>query len=137
MLPNGFPPPGGNTPVPSAPIPRPGAPGTSPPARPWRAGPGPPARPSAPGAPAPRPRPRAGHSGHGPISHTPDRSGFPSAVRGVGASRLILPSGVLGTFLSENFGHWARSDGESPSAAVTTAVATISLAKGFILACPC
>ena len=29
--------------------------------------------------------------------HMPDKSGFPSAVRGAGASRFGLPSGVCGT----------------------------------------
>ena len=29
--------------------------------------------------------------------HMPDKSGFPSAVRGAGADRLGLPSGVRGT----------------------------------------
>src|SRR6185503_11506764 len=42
-------------------------------------------------APLPRPPPVA----HG-FAQTPDRSGLPSAVLGVGASRFGLPSGVLG-----------------------------------------
>src|SRR6516225_3930348 len=37
-------------------------------------------------------------SGHGAVSHTPDKSGFPSGVRGAGAFRLTLPSADLGTF---------------------------------------
>src|SRR5262249_3486968 len=40
-------------------------------------------------------------------SHMPDRSGFPSAVRGVGAGRFGLPSRVRGTPGSRGFAHWA------------------------------
>src|SRR2546428_11027587 len=40
-------------------------------------------------------------------SHMPDRSGFPSAVRGVGAVRFGLPSRVRGTLGSRGFAHWA------------------------------
>src|SRR5262245_40982346 len=40
-------------------------------------------------------------------SHIPDRSGFPSAVRGVGAVRFGLPSRVRGTLGSRGFAHWA------------------------------
>src|SRR4029453_385518 len=34
---------------------------------------------------------------HGAVSHTPDRSGLPSAVRGAGAFRSGFPSAVFGT----------------------------------------
>ena len=40
-------------------------------------------------------------------SHMPDRSGFPSAVRGVGAVRLGLPSSERGTLGFRGFAHWA------------------------------
>src|SRR5437763_2234675 len=40
-------------------------------------------------------------------SHIPDRSGFPSAVRGAGAVRFGLPSSVRGTLGSRGFAHWA------------------------------
>src|SRR5262249_60128740 len=42
-------------------------------------------------------------------SHMPDRSGFPSAVRGVGAVRFGLPSGVRGTLGSRGFAHWPNA----------------------------
>ena len=66
------------------------------------------------GAAAP-PRPRAGQSTHGTDSQTPDRSGFPSAVRGVGASRFTWPSAVFGTFGMACFGHCASTVGDSAS----------------------
>src|SRR6266850_7510456 len=43
------------------------------------------------GAAAPLPRPAVAHG----FAQTPDRSGLPSAVLGVGASRFGLPSDVL------------------------------------------
>src|SRR6266850_8257476 len=46
-----------------------------------------------------------------PVSHIPEKSGLPSAVRGVGAVRLGFPSGVRGTPAVGYFNHWAeRSD---------------------------
>src|SRR5580698_9354830 len=41
--------------------------------------------------------------------HMPDRSGFPSAVRGAGAARLGFPSAVCGTFGVAYPSHWAES----------------------------
>ena len=40
---------------------------------------------------------------------TPDKSGLPSASRGAGADRLILPSGVRGTVERGRFCHCADS----------------------------
>src|SRR5262245_1002747 len=39
----------------------------------------------------------------------PDKSGFPSGVRGAGADRLALPSGVRGTLALGCAGHCAES----------------------------
>src|SRR5215469_386446 len=53
-----------------------------------------------------RPRPPPG----GPLLaciHSPERSGFPSAVRGVGASPRTLPLASRGTFGSGTAGHCA------------------------------
>src|SRR4029450_4390126 len=41
--------------------------------------------------------------------HTPDRSGLPSAVRGVGAARLGLPSDVRGVPGGTKFNHCASA----------------------------
>src|SRR5215470_16617222 len=48
-------------------------------------------------------------SGQGAVSHTPDKSGLPSAVRGAGAFKSTLPSDVFGTPGAENAGHCAWS----------------------------
>src|ERR1041385_8832265 len=53
--------------------------------------------------------------------HTPDRSGLPSGRRGAGAERLILPSGVRGTFERGTFCHCADTD--TPAA---TTIGTIA-----------
>src|SRR5258706_1553545 len=85
-FPNGLPRPGVGAPLPRlAFAPAPVAPPAAPP-------------------PAPRPRPAAGglrpsmtggtHPRHGAVSHTPDRSGFPSAGSGARALRTYFPSGV-------------------------------------------
>jgi len=39
-------------------------------------------------------------------SHIPEKSGLPSAVRGVGAPRFGNPLGVLGTPAVGYFSHW-------------------------------
>ena len=41
--------------------------------------------------------------------HIPEKSGFPSAVRGTGAERLGFPSGVRGTPAVAYPSHWAES----------------------------
>src|SRR6185295_585582 len=46
------------------------------------------------------------------FSQTPDRSGFPSVVLGVGASSFTFPSGVRGAPAAGYKGHCADSDGE-------------------------
>src|SRR5205823_14215247 len=56
------------------------------------------------------------HSGHGAVSHTPERSGLPSAVRGAGAFRSTLPSAVFG--MAGEFG----KDGHCANAVVAAAV---------------
>ena len=57
------------------------------------------------------------------FSQMPERSGFPSRVRGVGPRRLGLPSAVFGTFGVGNDGHCADSDGASTFAATRTITA--------------
>src|SRR4029077_15024902 len=48
-------------------------------------------------------------SGHGAVSHTPERSGLPSASRGAGALRSTLPSAVFGMLgVLGNDGHCAN-----------------------------
>src|SRR4249920_2560939 len=69
-------------------------------------------RPEITGTPQPR---------QGTVSQTPERSGLPSAVLGVGASRLTLPSAVLGTFETIWRGHCASSVGEKLAASVSVA----------------
>src|SRR6185503_16825263 len=65
-------------------------------------------------APAPRPRPPPPPPPPNPGScQMPDKSGLPSGVRGVGASRFGLPSGVRGTPGVGYDGHCAPSDGAS------------------------
>src|SRR5581483_5818686 len=102
-------PPGGSSPVPSA-------------ATRGGAGPAPRPRP-------PRPRPPAGQSIQGMISHTPERSGLPSDVRGGGAFRSGLPSGVRGTPAMGYVGHCARARGE---AATTTRTAAVAAANDIV-----
>src|SRR5580765_4286717 len=59
--------------------------------------------------PWPRPRPCAGGGALGSrvISQTPDRSGWPSAARGVAAFASSLASGPIGTPVAVYFGHCA------------------------------
>src|ERR1043166_3346320 len=61
----------------------------------------------------PRPRPNG-------ISQTPERSGLPFASRGVGASRLGLPSAAIGTPGAVYLGHCAND----VALAATTAART-------------
>src|SRR5689334_930344 len=61
-------------------------------------------------------------SGHGAVSQTPCRSGWPSGILGAGALRSILPSGNFGVFGAFwNAGHCANT--------VVDAAATISVIK--------
>ena len=53
------------------------------------------------------------------VSHKPERSGFLSAARGVGAVRLGLPSAVLGTPAVGYFNHWAPAVAGQTRAALT------------------
>src|SRR5579863_6006244 len=48
--------------------------------------------------------------------HIPERSGFPSAVRGAGAARSGVPSGFFGTFGVAYPSHCAASDGSNARA---------------------
>src|SRR6516162_8060570 len=50
----------------------------------------------------------------------PERSGFPSAVRGAGAGRFGFPSGFRGTPASRNAGHCANA-GSASTAIITNA----------------
>ena len=68
------------------------------------------------GASPPRPRPPPP-----PASQMPDKSGFPSAVLGVGAVRLGFPSANLGILGVVKVGHCANTDGDI---AATTAINT-------------
>src|SRR5947207_1177691 len=54
------------------------------------------------------PQPPGGHGRLCSISQMPDRSGFPSAVRGAGALRSGLPSAARGTPAVGYFSHWAE-----------------------------
>ncbi len=50
--------------------------------------------------------------GHGLVlsaSQIPEKSGFPSAVRGVGAPKFGTPLGVFGTPAVGYFSHWAQT----------------------------
>src|ERR1700686_1163784 len=61
-------------------------------------------------------------------SHTPEKSGFPSAVRGVGAVRSGFPSAVFGT--PEGYkGHCAKASG---AAALIVATSTTEPIQAFI-----
>src|ERR1022692_319949 len=52
---------------------------------------------------------------------TPERSGWPSGVRGAGADRFVLPSGVCGTF---GGGTWTHCAGSDPATVKGRAAAT-------------
>src|SRR5262249_21633123 len=52
----------------------------------------------------------------------PDKSGLPSAVRGTGASKSTPPLAVRGTRAVFCAGHWARSEGPSPTESATPIV---------------
>src|SRR6516164_6866688 len=74
--------------------------------------------------PPPRPpRPAAGGGAFGSrvISHTPDRSGFPSAARGTGAFASSFPSAPNGTPAGVYFGHCAVTVVEAASTRPATA----------------
>src|SRR5215467_8133362 len=77
--------------------------------------------------PRPRPRPCSGGGALGSrvTSHTPERSGWPSAARVVGAFASSLPSEPVGTPLAVYFGHWAMTVAAD---AATTNVRTTNLA---------
>src|SRR3954470_17606527 len=81
---------------------------------------GAPARPCGGAEPRPEitgtPQPR-----QGTVSHTPERSGLPSAVFGAGASRSTLPSAVFGTVETIWRGHCASRVGERLAARVRVA----------------
>src|SRR5262245_4984192 len=63
-----------------------------------------------------------GFSRRGETSQMPERSGLPSAVRGVGALRLTLPSVPRGTLGGGRLSHCAETEGEKTVAmAATTA----------------
>src|SRR5688572_6754721 len=53
------------------------------------------------------------------VSHSPEKSGLPSAVRGVGADMFTLPAAVLGTPGVGYFNHCATSGPERPIVAHT------------------
>src|SRR5580658_5352502 len=53
--------------------------------------------------------------------HIPDRSGFPSAVRGAGAARLGFPSAVCGTLGVAYPSHWAESTAGVTAKMITAA----------------
>src|SRR5688572_30397637 len=61
---------------------------------------------------------------------SPEKSGLPSAVRGVGAFRLTSPVAVRGTVGSGWFGHCANSDDDS---ATTTVAVIVSRALGIFI----
>src|SRR5215813_11800904 len=74
--------------------------------------------------PPPRPpRPAAGGGAFGSrvISHTPDKSGLPSAIRGTGAFESSFPSAPNGTAAAVYFGHCAISVVEPASTRLATA----------------
>src|SRR5215510_14385680 len=74
------------------------------------------------GAPWARPKGSGGGAlGSRVISHTPERSGWPSAAFGVGAFASSLPSEPVGIPLAVYFGHWAMTVAD---AATTNAKAT-------------
>src|SRR5262249_7793045 len=56
-----------------------------------------------------------------PDSHTPDKSGWPSADLGAGAERLGLPSGPFGIPPAGTFTHWPYT-----GAQISTTMATDS-----------
>jgi hypothetical protein len=58
----------------------------------------------------------------------PDRSGLPSGVRGVGASKFTSPFASRGTVESGIIGHWAGTD----AVAAATAAMTISFFIGLL-----
>src|SRR6476619_3105268 len=66
------------------------------------------------------------------ISQVPERSGLPSAVRGVGAERSSLPSAVRGTPAVGYFSHWAPK-GTASGAEIATAKTATTL---FIISPP-
>src|SRR5260221_10281658 len=61
----------------------------------------------------------------------PEKSGLPSAVRGVGADRLGFPFAVLGTPAVGYFSHWATTGADQlraePTANAATAERTIDV----------
>src|SRR5260221_85543 len=67
--------------------------------------------------------PPAGPSCPSPRSHIPDRSGLPSVVRGAGAVKSDLPSGVLGTPAVGYGGHCAHTEGAMAATIATTPTA--------------
>jgi hypothetical protein len=56
---------------------------------------------------------------------TPEKSGLPSVVRGVGASMRTFPSASRGAFASGNTGHCAAR--ETEQAITTTIIITFSV----------
>jgi hypothetical protein len=61
--------------------------------------------------------------------HIPERSGLPSAVRGVGASQFTFPCASRGTLADGYFGHCAATDTEH---AATTTQTTLDTAAFMI-----
>src|SRR4051812_9030578 len=59
-----------------------------------------------------------GHGIRSSVNHMPEKSGFPSAMRGVGAPRFGFPLGSLGTPAVGYLSHWADV-GTEPQIAVT------------------
>src|SRR3981189_715091 len=65
------------------------------------------------------------------VSQMPEKSGLPSAVRGVGADKLGFPAAVLGTPAVGYFNHWAQTVADQlraePTANATTDDRTMDL----------
>src|SRR5215510_7741011 len=74
----------------------------------------------APFAPAPRPRPPPPPPPNASCQ-IPEKSTLPSGVRGVGASRIGLPSDVRGTPGVGYDGHWAPSETDKETAIASAA----------------
>src|SRR5262249_39407081 len=101
----------------AAACPRAGAPGAGAPPPPPR---WPPAA-----APAPRCPPPAR-----PVCHTPEKSGLPSAVRGVGAFKSGSPDAVLGVRRDLKAGHCAKRAGDRQA---KTVMNTMNLIDRFMI----